>query len=306
MLKDILSTCLGIAQGETVLVVTDADMLGVAGELEMAAKELSNEVITMRMKPRSRHAEEPPLAVARAMEASDVVLIPTSKSLSHTDARKQACDKGARIASMPGITMSMLKSGGLTADYNSVKKMSEEVAGMLTQVAEIRIKSEQGMDFKASIKGRRGLADTGIFIEKGAFGNLPAGEGFIAPLEGESKGTVVFDGSFGRTGVLREPIRFYVENGRVTKSDSQELKEYLKYENADNIAEIGIGTNPKAMIIGNILEDEKVLGTAHVALGDNHTFGGLSKAEVHLDGIIRKPSIWLDERQIMQKGRLLI
>lgn len=306
MLRDILKTCLGVNSDESVLIVTDYGKLDVALEIEEAVSELSNEVMTLKMKPRSRHAEEPPRAVAQAMSAADVCILPTTKSLSHTDARKNACEAGSRIASMPGITMEMLTSGGMTADYLEVKKISEEVAERLTGVREIKIVTALGTDYTASLESRKGLADTGIFVEKGAFGNLPAGEGFIAPVEGKSHGRLVFDGSFAREGLLKKPIKIEIANGRVVNTDSEELRGYLKYKNADNVAEIGIGTNPRAKIIGNVLEDEKVMGTVHVALGDNHTFGGIVKADVHLDGIMKAPDVWLDGEQIMKKGKLFL
>lgn len=307
MLSDVLRTCLGIKGNENVLIVTDDAMLEVVAEVEKAAKELSGEVIVARMKPRTRHAEEPPAAIASAMKAADVVLIPTSKSLSHTDARKHACEAGARVASMPGVTMAMLRGGGMTADYSVVKKISESIARRLTEAESIRITSDAGTSFEASLVGRSGLADTGILTEKGAFGNLPAGEGFIAPLEGESKGRIVFDGSFAKEGLLRRPITLVVEGGRVIgRESSEEVREYLRYKDADNVAEIGLGTNPKAVLIGNVLEDEKVLGTVHVAIGDNHTFGGRTKAEVHLDGVMKSPTVLLDGEEIMRRGRLMI
>ncbi len=307
MLSDVLRTCLGIKGNENVLIVTDDAMLEVVAEVEKAAKELSGEVIVARMKPRTRHAEEPPAAIASAMKAADVVLIPTSKSLSHTDARKHACEAGARVASMPGVTMAMLRGGGMTADYSVVKKISESIARRLTEAESIRITSDAGTSFEASLVGRSGLADTGILTEKGAFGNLPAGEGFIAPLEGESKGRIVFDGSFAKEGLLRRPITLVVEGGRVIgRESSEEVREYLRYKDADNVAEIGLGTNPKAVLIGNVLEDEKVLGTVHVAIGDNHTFCGRTKAEVHLDGVMKSPTVLLDGEEIMRRGRLMI
>jgi len=306
MLSDILKTCLDIKKNESVLVVTDYDKLDVSSEIEKGVMELSDEVMTLKMKPRSRHAEEPPELVSAAMSRADVGILCTSKSLSHTDARKKACEAGSRIASMPGITLEMLTEGGMTADYQEVKKISESVAKKLTNARVIRITTPIGTNYTASLEGRTGIGDTGIFTEKGAFGNLPAGEGFIAPVEGASNGRLIFDGSFANEGVLEKPITIEVENGRVKDTNSDELRRYLKFKNADNIAEIGLGTNPNAKLVGIVLEDEKVMGTVHVALGDNHTFGGNVKAEVHLDGIIKAPDVWLDDEQIMTKGRLLI
>ncbi len=310
MLINILKTCLGIKKNEIVLIVTDDSKLDVAAELEEAAKHLSKEVLLIKMKPRSHHAEEPPTAVAEAMKSSDVVIAPTTMSLTHTDARKKACEAGARVATMPGITREMLREGALLADYSAVKKRTDKIARLLTKASEIKIKTYLGSDFSASLKGRKGIADSGIFTKKGTFGNLPAGEAFIAPVEGSSSGTLIFDGSFSSIGMLKEPLRLQIEKGKVAGCEGGNADKMMqmlkKYKNASNIAEIGIGTNEKARLIGNVLEDEKVFGTAHVALGDNHTFGGKTRAEIHLDGIIKKPNVWLDGRQIMREGELII
>lgn len=308
-LSGVLSTCLGIRQKETVLIITDDNKLDVAKRIEGAARKLSGEVLTMGMSPRSHHGEEPPRAVGEVMKEVDVIIIPTTMSLSHTDARKDACDAGARVASMPGITREMLSKGGMTADYEKVKDISETLAEDLSKGGKLEIKTDEGTDFFAGITGRMAKSDSGIFTKVGQFGNLPAGEAFIAPLEGLSHGILAIDGSMGGIGRLKNPIKVSVEAGMVmdVQGDGGRLKNTLdKFKNGDNVAEIGIGTNPKAKIIGNVLEDEKVLGTIHVAFGDNHTFGGDTRSDIHLDGIIKKPDIWLDGKIIMEKGRLLI
>jgi leucyl aminopeptidase (aminopeptidase T) len=305
-LGEILRGSLGIERGEGVLIVTDDNKLDVALRIEKAVKTLADEVLLLKMTPRSRHGEEPPKAVAMAMLGSDVVIMPTTMSLSHTDARKRACDAGVRVASMPGITTAMLEGGGLHANYGKMKKLTERVAKMGSNAEKIRITSPLGCDFTASIAGRKMIPDTGFLHEKGSFGNLPAGEAFVAPVEGSSEGKLVFDGSFSSVGVLMEPLELRVEEGRVIRCSSKTLAGMIrKYRNADNIAEIGIGTNPAAKIIGNVLEDEKVYGTCHVALGDNHTFGGKTKADVHLDGIIKRPNIFLDGIEVVKGGEFL-
>ena len=297
-----LKASLGIKKGETVLIVTDDDKLKIAETIEWAAKKLTSEVLVLKMAPRTQHAEEPPEVVSEAMKHADVVIIPTTKSLSHTEARRAACKAGARVASMPGITQQMFRRGGLTADYTKVKSISERVANRLTSAKEVRIKTCAGCDFTASLTGRKGVADTGILKKKGDFGNLPAGEGFIAPREKKSEGTLIFDGSFAGLGVLTKPIRVTIKKGKAVKIEGEGGKLKKMLTNGDNIAEVGIGTNPRAKLIGNVLEDEKVMGTAHVAFGDNHTFGGKIRANVHLDGIIKRPDIYLDGRKIMENG----
>jgi leucyl aminopeptidase (aminopeptidase T) len=308
-LRDVFSACLGIKEKETVLIVTDDERLDVAKRIEKAVKGLSDEVILMRMATRDHHAQEPPRSVSSAMKAADVCILSTTMSLTHTDARKDACEAGARCASMPGITMLMLERGGMTADYQRIKVTSKVMADKISDAKEMIIKTEAGTDLWVGLAGRKAKADTGIYTEKGDSGNLPAGEAFIAPVEGLSHGIIVIDGSMGGMGRLRDPISIKIEKGMAVdvKGDEGKLTHLLdKFENARNLAEIGIGTNPKAKVIGNVLEDEKVFGTIHAALGDNHTFGGDTKAEIHLDGVVRRPDIWLDSEKIMQEGKLLI
>ena len=91
--------------------------------------------------------------------------------------------------------------------------------------------------------------------------------------------------------------------------EALELKKMLENFNNKkvyNIAELGIGTNDKAIISGNVLEDEKVLGTAHIAVGNNTAYGGKCNAPCHLDGVFRNPTIFADDKKIMEKGRLLV
>ncbi len=307
-LAEIFKTTLAIKREEEVLLVTDDSMLEVASLIESALRELSQEVLVLKMKPRSMHGEEPPRVVAEAMKHASVVVAPTSKSLSHTSARKRACEAGARVATMPGITLDMLTSGGMLADYSEVRRLAEAVAERLSRAESIRIKTALGTDFTASLKGRKALADTGIITKPGDFGNLPAGEGFIAPVEGGSEGLLVFDGSFGMLGKLAKPLKIRVIGGKAVEVEGDDGKIsalFQRYACADNVAEIGIGVNPMARVIGNVLEDEKAFHTIHVAFGDNHTFGGNTRAEVHLDGVMLNPSVWLDDEMLMDKGRLL-
>jgi len=309
MLRDVLKTCLDIKKEELVLIVTDYNKVEVAAKIEEAAKTLSNEVITVQMKPREHNAEEPPKAISEAMKSADVIIIPTTMSLTHTDASKNACESGSRLASMPGITMQMLTNGGMSADYGKVKEESEIIAELLSKADKIMIKTDLGSNFTADLKGRNGLADSGILDTAGMKGNLPGGEGFIAPMEGGSQGKLVFDSSFSSLGLLKQPLILEIKNGHMQNADGFKSKEFSltleKYKNAKNVAEIGIGTNPQAMLIGNTLEDEKVYGTVHIAFGDSHTFGGAVKADVHLDGIITKPNIWLDDKKIIEEGKFL-
>jgi leucyl aminopeptidase (aminopeptidase T) len=301
-----IQTCMEVKPGENVLIVTDPPKLRIAEALMKAAREAKAEAVLMVMKTLSRHGEEPPKLVARAMRDADVVLAPTTYSLTHTQARLRATLAGARIATMPMITETMMYKGGILADYNRVGKLTLRLSRLMDKAKRAEIFTEAGTSLRFSLRGRKAQADTGLFHKPGDFGNLPAGEAFIAPVEGTGEGKVVVDGSM--VDVLKGKICLRFEDGvAVEIRGSKKVAKLLDESGfkSRNLAEFGIGTNPKARL-GNVLEDEKVLGTCHIALGDNSTFGGKVRAGIHIDGTILKPTIKLDEKILMKNGRLKI
>ncbi|KCZ70354.1 leucyl aminopeptidase (aminopeptidase T) [Candidatus Methanoperedens nitroreducens] len=295
--------CFGVKRGENVLIVVDtATPVAIGRSLFKAALDLGCEVILMTILPRTRHGEEPPAAVAEAMKSADVVLAPTTYSLTHTQAKINACKAGARVASMPGITEEMMTSGGMTADYNNIRDTAIRLSMRLENIREVRVTTESGTDIVFNLEGCRWMMDTGLCHEPGCSANLPAGELYIAPKD--ANGIFVVDGSMSGFGVLDSPLEFTVRNRYVVGikgKHADKLNSILNRvgEKARNIAELGIGINPEARLIGNVLEDEKVGGTVHIALGDNSSFGGDVIAGIHLDGIIKKPSIFLDEEKFI-------
>jgi len=309
-----MRVCLGVKRGERVLVLTDNTRQNIADALYKAAVDLGADAMMMVMLPRSRHGEEPSDPIANLMKMMDVIVAPTEFSLSHTQARKKANDAGARIATMPTITEEMMGKGGMTADFKEVRKTVGKTHRKALKFKEVDIRTKLGTDLHLSFGRRKWIEDTGLLHRRGVFGNLPAGELFIAPMEGKANGTLVVDGSFGGIGRVDRPIRIRVEGGFAEKitggKSAKKLRDMLKKHErllddphmAYNIAEFGIGLNPKAKIIGNPLEDEKVMGTIHVAIGDNSTFGGKVKAGIHVDGIVNSPNVGNDDRMLIVNG----
>jgi leucyl aminopeptidase (aminopeptidase T) len=246
------------------------------------------------------------------MKLFDVVLCPTAKSLTHTNARREASALGARIATFPGITEEIMIRG-LNADYKKIAALTIKLQEIMNEVNIVRVTAPNGTDITMDISGRKALPSKGLFHKKGESGNLPTGEAYIAPLEGKSNGVFVVDGSMSGVGVIdKKPITIQVENGFATKISGgvqakkldSILNKYGKF--ARNIAEFGIGTNDKAKLSGIILEDEKVMGTIHIALGDNKSMGGNVDVPIHLDGIVKKPTVYFDGKLIMKNGKLLV
>jgi leucyl aminopeptidase (aminopeptidase T) len=311
--RNVVEHCLGIQAGEIVSIVTDSadpDRIEIARAFWEEARAKGAEAILAEMLPRKNSGEEPPLPIAQLMAESNVVLCPTTKSLSHTQARRMASARGARIASLPGITKEMVIRC-LTADYESIAALTKRVAEKLSRGSTFKVESELGTSLELERQGRTVGADTGLLTQRGDFGNLPAGEAFFAPIEGTANGKIVFDGSVADLGKLTEPIELRVENGiaRIvsTSAASQGLERSLSAHGPDayNIAELGVGTNDRAIVSGYILEDEKVLSTVHIALGNNAGMGGTVNVPIHLDGLIRNATLYVDGELMMDKGALI-
>ncbi len=305
-----IRVCMGVKPTETVLVLSDEPCRNIGYSLWDSAKSIGAEAIFSEILPRKSNGEEPPRAISSLLEAVDVALLTTSKSLSHTDARRRASSKGVRIATLPGITDDVMIRT-MNVDYYEIGNLSKRLARLLSDTKEIHVSTENGTDIILDVEGREGLADTGLNHERGSFSNLPAGEAYIAPLEGRSEGKIVFDGSVAGVGLLgKDFIEVEVRKGsifRITGGAKAELFRCLIEPFGDkgrNVAEFGIGTNPAAIITGNVLEDEKVIGTIHIAFGDNKSMGGCVSVPVHLDGVVCKPTVKLDGKIIIQEGIL--
>jgi leucyl aminopeptidase (aminopeptidase T) len=309
--KIAVHNCMGVKKGENVLIITDEPLRKIGQALWKAAKEIAGEAMLLEIISRTSNGEEPPSMVADFMKRFDVVLIPTSRSMTHTKARRDACEAGARVATLPGITEDSMKRT-LSADYNKIAERSLKLIKILSGKKEAKVKTPAGTDITMKIEGRDWEPDTGLYHRPGEFGNLPAGEAYIAPLEGTANGVIIVDGAMAGVGVVKKAIKLVVKDGFVTEiSGDKSAKELEKSiepfgKPARNIAELGIGTNDKARVIGNVLEDEKVMGTVHMAIGDNKSMGGNVSVQSHLDGILIKPTLEIDGQIIMKDGVLKI
>ena len=304
----VLNTCMAALPDETVLIITDPEKKTIA-DIFLATAEKNNITTKEIVIPLGQaNGEEPPNEATEAMLKHKVQLLITDKSLSHTAARKNACKQGARIASMPGITKDML-GRCVDIDYKELKKKDDEIQKILNEGKVAKITSSLGTNLTMNIEGREAFPDDGIYNTPGAFGNLPSGEVAIAPLEGSSNGIYVIDACFAGIPNLQSPLKITIKDGISTNiegKNAEELKSMLKKEEYGNLAEFGIGTNPKAKITGITLEDEKVLGTIHLALGNSLSFGGKVDVPLHVDGVMKNPTVMIDDKKILENGKLLI
>lgn len=305
-----LRDAMGLKPEETLLVVTDEIKREIGLALHEAGKELCKESIFLEIKSREINGQEPPACVAEMMKMVDVVVCPTAKSLTHTDARRNAVKEGVRVGTMPGISVEIM-SRCLNADFDKIIDLTNFVAKKLEGIKNIRVVTEAGTDLIMPIEGRMIIPSTGVLREKGQSGNMPSGEVYLAPIEGVTNGTLVIDGSMASIGIIKTPIKVNIVDGYAEEITGGEEAERLiaildkSGRDARAVAEFGIGTNYKAILSGQILEDEKVFGTIHVAFGNNLTMGGTIAVNSHLDGLVKEPDVYFDDEMIMQKGKMI-
>jgi aminopeptidase len=305
----VVGRCLRVRAGETVLVVADPQSTVIGRALLDAAIAAGGDAVLTILPPNPRRGTEPPAPVAAAFATADVFIAPCLPSLSHTSARKRACEAGHRGATLPGVTAEML-ARLMSTDFDALAARCRAVAALLTAADDAHLTCPRGTDLRLDLRGRAGISDEGDLAAPGAFGNLPCGEGFMSPVDGE--GTIATS-ALGDVGLTDEPVLLTVRDGRLAGAEatSDAAQRFLDALDAHgplgrNLAELGVGTNDRATVTGNILEDEKILGTTHIAFGASAGIGGTVTVPVHLDVVVFEPSLRIGGTQVLDAGRWLL
>jgi len=281
-----LEKCAGIQPGEVILIVTDEISLEVAKSFGGIAKDYGDIAITI-MKDRNNHGEEPPITIAAAMATADVIFGVTKYSLTHSKARRGACNRGARFVNMADYNILMLESGGIFVDFERQSKVVDMVAKRLVGNY-IEITSSAGTKLNGSIKGMKPVPQYGRSLKKGAASSPPIIECAIGPVENTLEGNVIIDGSIPHPslGLLNEDIRLTVERGVIKKIEG------------------GIQANILRDMLKEI--DEGVLGTIHLGIGNSIIFGGNNSINIHIDLIFKKPTCSIDNKLLLKEGQLVL
>lgn len=310
--RTVVETCAGVKQGESVLIVTDTNMVEIAEVLAQAVQERDAEPIMAVMIPRKGHGEEPPPSVAEAMKKANVFLTPVSTSITHTRSTKEAVAAGSRGIIMTAFTEDLLIRGGIQADFQKQKPICLEVARRFKEAKVVKLTNPAGTSLIMQKEGRRGNALYCI-VEPGEFSTVPTIEANFSPIEGTAEGVIVADASipYLGIGVLKEPVRCKVEKGFIVEisggPQAQVLKKDLesrKDPNCYNVAELGVGLNPASRMTGIMLDDEGVFGSVHIGIGSNITLGGNIKAATHYDLLMWGATIELDGKVMLDRGNL--
>ncbi|MBA3407198.1 MAG: aminopeptidase [Solirubrobacterales bacterium] len=303
----VVGQCLGVQGGEDVVIVVDESTESIGAALRAAVARSGAEPVLAVMEPREVDGQEPPAAVAAALAVAQVFIAPTRRSLSHTRARKAASEAGARGATLPGVTEDML-ARLMACDFPAMAARSRRVAELLDAADEAHVSCPRGSDMTFDLRGRGAIADDGDLSAPGAFGNLPCGEGFISPLGGEG---TLYARSLASLGLAVEPVELEVSDGRLARAAGDWGGRWVALLDAAgaqgrNLAELGVGTNERATLTGNILEDEKMLGTVHVAFGASAGIGGTVSVPVHLDCLIEDATLDVGATRVLDAGRFVL
>jgi len=303
---------MGVKEEDHVLVVTDVAKITVGKAFTVACRALGAETVMALMPLTGEHGNEPPVTIAAAMKAADVVFAPTTHAITHTRARLEAFKAGTRIAILRGVDEDMMIKGAMTVDFQELRARTEKVAHALSEADEITVTSSAGTDVTFKITHRKAFSLDGYFHEDYGFAALPPGEAPTCPVEGTTNGMIVFDYSMDSLGRLSTPLALKVKDGKVVSVSGEGGEVHAierlfeRDQTARNIAEFAIGTNPNARLIGNLAEDKKLLGTVHFAIGDNKSLGGDVESSVHLDGLMLEPRVIADKKVLVENRKIFI
>lgn len=309
--KKMVDECTQVREGENVLIVTDTNTsFNIAEVIAIACKERGAETTIMLMSPLPLEGNDPPPPVAEAMQKAQVIFLALSKSIFHSPSRVRATKSGARCLAFSEFTEEDMIKGAIEANFLETKEMGDKLGDALRRAKEARVTTPAGTDIYLDFRGRpeKVLVLNAICHQPGEAVAIIL-ETAISPKVGTAQGVIVCDASvsFFKPGLIREPIRGVVKNGLLTDisggAEARKLADALaalKDPKVYNIAELGIGFNPKAKMTGIQTQDKGVYGTCHIGAGSNISWGGEIKAATHFDFIMYAPKIDLDGVTILE------
>jgi leucyl aminopeptidase (aminopeptidase T) len=307
--QKIVGECVALRRGESCVLVRDFEATELHRALEAAIRSRGGVPLVASL-PEAAYVDGPLAArLETVMRAGDVVLISTREIFPHAP-RRTATESGARLLSMCMVSEEMALRA-LDLDYHQLSRTTKRAAELVSRSSEIVIRSKAGTDIRMNIADRTVTYVDGLALDSGRSTMLPAGVVAVAPSPQTAEGTAILDGSIHGIGLLRDPVAIAVKAGRVETIEGADDAEALRRmfdtadENARCIAEVGLGTNPKATYTGNLVEDERVSGSGHIGFGRNTHLGGDIESVLHTDATLRRPTIYLDGETIIDGGRLL-
>ena len=309
-----INQCAGVKPGENVIIACDTNKMRLAEALAAAAYAVGGIPTITVFPPTGAHGAQVPEPVVGACARSDVFFLPTTWSMTHTDARIDAIKNGARGTTMCEVTEDCLCTGGILADYEENDRLGRKLGAVIGKGKKIRMTSSAGTDLTGEITERPVQYETGLFREPGQFAALPNSELNISPIEGTTEGVIVGNVRLMGFGILRdEPVTIEVKAGEVIRITGGKAADYLNEtlksfddRKAYNLAEFAVGLNPFCRSYATNLEDLGKLGFGHHGIGSSYAIGGDVLAPCHIDVIYSEATLEIDGQVILDKGTVLV
>lgn len=315
-IKHIILHCGNLKPNETAVVLCDNKTLSLAKLFINEIKKKTNKVNIINVGNLNFHGQEINKEIKDKMCHSKIIFCLTSYSLAHSSARIEASKAGARFLSLPDYSKKFISNPSIVVDYKKISVNMKKFTKILNNGKKIIIENQNGDRLNLKISKRKANFCPGFVKKKGDLGSPPDIETNISPLENFSFGTVLINGSVTHPKIklLKEPIKLTIKKGKIKKIESKNKKNVQilnkLFGNMSSkkrvLAECGIGFNPKARLSGHMLTDEGSRGCIHLGFGSNYTVGGKNKVNFHIDLIMKKTSMYVDEKMIIKKGIFLI
>jgi len=308
--KNALNCVLEAKKGESIVIFCDDLKLDVGEAFLNGALKLGLQarLMTLKTEPNVFRQEIPPQMIDVLTKSEPDIYINTLRGIREETPfrikliKMETKDRKSRLGHCPGVTLDMLTEGALaltSKEHLRMQKFAKTLIKKLIQAIKVEVTNPAGTKISLGVEQRPFFTDTVIDWKTMKWMNLPTGEVIVAPLEDSLEGELICDLAVGGVGPLKTPIRLTVQNGKVQdifSEDHQVLKRVKDSLNTDEgariVGEFAFGINPKARFVDEFLEAEKILGTIHIAFGNNSDMpGGKNQSKNHMDFLISKPSV---------------
>ncbi|UCF07905.1 MAG: aminopeptidase [Thermoplasmata archaeon] len=320
--ENALKNVLSLTDSESILVITDSDKESIGKAFEHGARRLGAKTSSYLLPESVRPLSEIPDELCPMFRGCHVFVNAFSAYAEETPFRiklvKLQRSHNARIGHAPGITEDMMITGPMTADYGEVKDNAKRLLSAFENASFVHITTKEGTDITLNVLGRG--FETDAWVEPGNIGNLPAGEIWCAPVEDDADGVILVNGAIGDfLDGVGKPLKITVDSGKIISLECEDKKlvervrELISLDSmASVIGELGIGLNPRARLTGNLLEDEKAGGTAHIAFGRNAEMpGGKNDSKTHRDFLFYNPTFEVEyengqRKTVIEEGTVVV
>lgn len=305
-----LKNSLQLKPEETLVIATD-DMLSDLGtQFWEIARRTNKELLHIIFNHKSNQGNYLPESIISALTQCNAAVILTRKALAQS-CFDRARQNGSRLIVMQNTTPRLVERSVMT-NYQTISNLSRKLADLFSIGRKLQLTTPSGTQAVITIQRVKGISETGVAQHPGEFSFLPAGEACVMLNGNYLHGKLIIDRIVGNRKKLQQPVILNCNKGQITqikgKTEAQLLRKELRKFGAKGrkVYEFGIGTNNKVMFGNSPQEDEKVLGNVHISIGQSHTTKTQGKLIEATKAILLKPTITIDSKVIIDKGKILV